>query len=129
MIASIDIDARKLALCIYYLDLSEGVSPNDAQMKVGKMFTDKKHQADFLRVLQSLYCYSSPWGYIFSMGGSQIGGNCFFVRHGSPLEVGLLFFLLISTPTLSCLPMGHFLNDIHFKMSAVFRPSNFKCIL
>ena len=33
-----DADARKLALRMYHLELSDGVSPKDAQIKVGKMF-------------------------------------------------------------------------------------------
>ena len=33
-----DADARKLALRMYYLELSDGVSLKDAQTKVGKMF-------------------------------------------------------------------------------------------
>eukprot|EP00731_Ephydatia_muelleri_P007520 Em0003g1768a len=33
-----DADARVLALRMYYIELADGVSPNDAQEKVGKMF-------------------------------------------------------------------------------------------
>ena len=33
-----DSDARVLALRMYYIELADGVSPNDAQEKVGKRF-------------------------------------------------------------------------------------------
>ena len=33
-----DSDARVLALRMYYIELAEGVSPSDAQQRVGKMF-------------------------------------------------------------------------------------------
>ena len=33
-----DTDARVLALRMYYIELADGVSPSDAQQKVGKMF-------------------------------------------------------------------------------------------
>ena len=35
-----DMDARVLALCMYYTELADRVSPSDAQQKVGKVWAE-----------------------------------------------------------------------------------------
>ena len=68
-----DADARKLALRMYYLELSEGVSLKDAQTKVGKRF-----------FITPMHCWQSQL-----LIGSSVWG--FFSSSAAPILVATAF--------------------------------------
>ena len=51
-------DARVLALRMYYIELADGVSPNDAQEKVGKMYMVER---------RAFHCIGHPFLEVSSM--------------------------------------------------------------